>query len=145
MTWQWRADTGCMHGGDVRIGMEKDGVSAWCEVRPPAMWTGQHVGKREERCRDDGWYADELQGQCFGLGDKRQVAVDTAAGCRDACCADPKGCGVWQWRPNVGCFYNDGGLGRCDKPETVPFQGRRKNMPGRAYTPRWDSQGYRRH
>lgn len=43
ISWQFRDDTGCRVGGDVRVGLEKDGVSSWCEHDPPALWYGQRV------------------------------------------------------------------------------------------------------
>eukprot|EP00040_Diaphanoeca_grandis_P012054 m.61498 g.61498 ORF g.61498 m.61498 type:complete len:274 (-) comp22995_c0_seq2:270-1091(-) len=137
--WQFRKSSGCLHGGDSRIGLEKDGIPAWCEPNPPAEWHGQKVQNRDvdlraTACGKD-WNPKELQGQCFGLGARRKLKEESAAACRDACCAD-KLCQTWQWREDVGCYYG-GGVGRCDNPADGPFEGRRKFMPNRTYSPPW--------
>ena len=103
-----------------------------------------------EACNATTWDADELRGQCFGLGARRTISNDAvtisneavtirteaASDCRDACCADPS-CETWQWRADKGCFFG-GGVGQCDKANSAslePFQGRRKAVPTRRYAP----------
>ena len=123
VSWQHRRDVGCLHGGDVRLGMEKDGVPAWCSDHPPHRWRGQFLvgGRRtagptaagggssatvvESRttlasCDESTWNPGEEVGQCFGLGDVRPVASGSAVECMRACCGDPT-CGAWQWNEVV--------------------------------------------
>mmetsp|Transcript_12182 Transcript_12182/g.25558 ORF Transcript_12182/g.25558 Transcript_12182/m.25558 type:complete len:290 (-) Transcript_12182:50-919(-) len=140
VAWQFRSDVGCLLGGDVRLGYEKDGPPAWCEPTAPAPWSGQrlkakNVDRRSEAC-GNAWNPDELRSQCFGLGPRRTISSETAASCRDACCADPS-CETWQWRSDKGCFFG-GSVGYCDKADPVAFEafeGQRKIVPTRTYTP----------
>uniref|UniRef100_A0A7S1TP03 Apple domain-containing protein n=1 Tax=Phaeomonas parva TaxID=124430 RepID=A0A7S1TP03_9STRA len=148
VTWQFRPDTGCLHGPDVRIGFEKEGTSKWCEADPPTPWQGQHTklkpkekiaesAKHKEACDEATWDPTELQTQCLGLGDMRRGEPSkSAANCRDACCADEK-CDTWQWRADKGCFYNSKGF-RCyertSEHDFEPFQGQRKFLPDRDYS-----------
>lgn len=148
ITWQFRKDTGCLQGGDVRLGMEKDGVSAWCSDHPPQRWQGQYLykqgGKEEEHaelrkkgCDASTWNPNEQVGQCFGLGDVKKDASGSAEECRDACCKSET-CRAWQWNKELGCFYSshmhgcqgDGG----DPVQFEPFVGRRKLLANRKYT-----------
>lgn len=144
ITWQFREKEGCFHGGDVRIGMEKDGVTAWCEPNPPARWSGQRlkvngVDVREQACSDQDFNPTQLEGQCFGLGPRRAVKEESAKGCRDACCNDPKiKCETWQWRVDAGCYYEAKSPSKCDDPDAGAFQGRRKRMSERTYIPLWN-------
>ncbi len=158
ITWQFRSDTGCLQGKDVRLGMEKDGVSAWCSDHPPQRWQGQYLiphksnvavaahdnniqmlTKEEIRrngCNEATWNPNEQIGQCFGLGDVKSKASGSAVECMMACCADEK-CGAWQYNPLLGCFYSKGMHG-CqgddgDPVKFEPFVGRRKFMEGRKY------------
>ena len=158
-SWQYRSDAGCQHGGDVRLGMEKDGVTAWCEPSPPHPWVGERlleraagaivVDRRAAAC-GAAWTSPEkpLRGQCFGLGAQRNAggertdhawsrASHSAELCRQACCNGRKGaCETWQWRADKGCFF--GGPASCREVnsgvEFLPFAGRRKVTPGRTYT-----------
>jgi hypothetical protein len=113
VSWQHRRDVGCLVGGDVRLGMEKDGVPAWCSDHPPHRWRGQFLGGRggadgglsvvESRtlaCDESSWNPEEEVGQCFGLGDVRPGASGSAVECMRACCDDPT-CGAWQWNEVV--------------------------------------------
>mmetsp|Transcript_32711 Transcript_32711/g.62817 ORF Transcript_32711/g.62817 Transcript_32711/m.62817 type:complete len:139 (+) Transcript_32711:1593-2009(+) len=123
--------------------MEKDGPSAWCEPTGPSPWQGQRVPgatnpnpESRLQCSDSTWDPAELQSQCFGLGGERAAARRSAAACRDACCADAA-CATWQWREDKGCFYG-GNVNLCDPadPEGFkPFQGRRKHVATRKYSP----------
>jgi hypothetical protein len=142
ITFQYREKEGCLWGADSRLGAEKDGVSAWCEPRPPAQWHGQRILDKETgvavpgACTDAGWKKHELGGQCFGLGSKRVTPLNTPESCRDTCCQDPN-CGMWQWRIDAGCFYNKGGF-NCQEANPLDFQkfiGKRKVQPGRLYQP----------
>jgi len=140
VSWQFREKEGCQWGGDTRLGAEKDGVSAWCEPRAPAVWHGQWVKKNgnpiEGACSADTANLNELRGQCFGLGSKKHPQEDTAEGCRSACCAD-ESCGIWQWRSDSGCFYHKSGHG-CKDANPLDFEkfdGKRKVMPDRKYEP----------
>lgn len=141
VSWQFRPDKGCMHTGDVRLGMEKDGPVAWCEPVAPAPWQGEKLvteagGERiAGPCDDIGWNPGALKGQCFGLGAEREGVEKTADACRKACCADPK-CETWQFREDKGCFYA-GYVRKCEPFELKdfePFVGRRKDDPKRTYT-----------
>ena len=115
VSWQHRRDVGCLQGGDLRLGMEKDGVPAWCSDHPPHRWRGQFLGGRngadggggasavESRalaCDESTWNPQEEVGQCFGLGDVRPKASGSAGECMRACCEDPT-CGAWQWNEVV--------------------------------------------
>jgi hypothetical protein len=114
ITWQFRRDVGCLHGKDVRLGMEKDGVPAWCSDHAPRRWRGQHLvprGKKKEKddggkdarrraCDEATWSPEEEVGQCFGLGDVRPRGGGSAGECMRACCDDEK-CGAWQWNEEV--------------------------------------------
>ena len=149
-SWQFRSDVGCKQGGDVRIGMEKDGVPAWCDSNPPQKWSGQFLypkGKtegmdaaklREDGCSLDAWNPEEQVGQCFGLGSKREEASGSAEECMAACCAvGDNGCGVWQWSKDIGCFYGRSGFsckGDGNPVHFEPFVGKRKRLEGRSYT-----------
>jgi len=157
ITWQFRSDTGCLQGKDVRLGMEKDGVSAWCSDHPPQRWQGQYLIPhkasaahdknnnnivmtteeiRSNGCNEETWNPNEQIGQCFGLGDVKAKASGSAVECMRACCADEK-CGAWQYNQILGCFYSKGMHG-CqgddgDPVKFEPFVGRRKFMEGREY------------
>lgn len=147
ITWQFRKDTGCLQGGDVRLGMEKDGVSAWCSDHPPQRWQGQYLYKkggsdednapiRKKGCDAATWNPSEQVGQCFGLGDVKTDASGSAEECRDACCKDDK-CRAWQWNKELGCFYSShmhGCQGEGDPIQFEPFVGRRKLLQNRKYT-----------
>jgi len=148
-SWQWRRDAGCHHGGDVRLGMEKDGPTAWCEFDPPFPWIGERLLERsagavvvDRRTRACGatWRSPQkpLRGQCFGLGPRRvaMAASMSAEKCRAACCADAK-CETWQFRKDKGCFYSGGVTCRpaTSEAEFRPFAGRRKRVAERTYTP----------
>ena len=147
ITWQYRKDTGCLQGGDVRLGMEKDGVPAWCSDHPPQRWQGQYLYKkggtdeenapiREKGCHPSTWNPNEQIGQCFGLGDVKKHASGSAEECRDACCKDTK-CRAWQWTQELGCFYSShmhGCQGDGDPVRFEPFVGRRKFLESRKYT-----------
>ena len=143
ISFQFRQKEGCQFGGDTRLGAEKDGVSAWCEPRPPAMWNGQWVWKKNgkgggaaDACTDEGWNPKELQGQCFGLGSRKNIDEATSKGCRDACCKT-KGCAIWQFRPDAGCFFNDKAH-NCQQANPLDFEafvGKRKVVEGRTYKP----------
>ena len=125
VSWQHRRDVGCLRGGDVRLGMEKDGVPAWCSDHPPRRWRGQFlvgcsrngvaddggwgmggsssvvVESRKLACDESTWNPEEEGGQCFGLGDVRpNEASGSAVECMRACCGDPT-CGAWQWNEVV--------------------------------------------
>lgn len=154
ISWQFRSDTGCLQGKDVRLGMEKDGVAAWCSDHPPQRWQGQYLiphksvkrdaqdTRTKEEIRNDGcneqtWDPNQQIGQCFGLGDVKPKASGSALECMKACCADEK-CGAWQYNKLLGCFYSKGMHG-CqgddgDPVKFEPFVGRRKFREERTYT-----------
>ena len=106
ITWQYRRDVGCVHFGDIRLGMEKDGPAGWCSEQPPQRWQGQYILKeglridRNVACNEQTWDPNEEVGQCLGLGDVRPNASGSAVQCMKACCADEK-CGAWQWNEAV--------------------------------------------
>lgn len=144
--FQFRALEGCMFGmKDSRLGAEKDGPTSWCEPRAPATWKGQWVRTREGgeavegACSTDQQQANfnELSGQCFGLGPKRQTDSNTPEACQEACCATDD-CKIWQWRRDAGCFFHNGAH-FCKEVETPgalePFYGKRKVVQGRRYEP----------
>jgi len=140
VSFQFRAKEGCQFGGDARLGAEKDGVPAWCEPRPPQPWQGQRIRSDgalvEGACMDSQWKPSELRGQCFGLGSRRDIVTESAQACRDACCAQSD-CGIWQYRPDAGCFWNKGGH-NCQDASPQDFEvfvGKRKVMAGRTYSP----------
>ena len=136
IVWQFRADKGCLQGGDVRIGQEKDGPAAYCSDHPPFRWQGQFVKDRKDtECSNDTWHPDEQPGQCFGLGDTRK-GITTAEDCMKACCA-LETCGAWQFQESLGCFYNTK-MFSCQKSDDPivfePHVGRRKQLSSRTYT-----------
>ena len=141
ITFQYRTKEGCLWGGDVRLGAEKDGVPAWCEPRPPAKWHGQWIkdrknGESVRNACNSGWNAKELGGQCFGLGSRKEIEENTPEACRDACCS-AEDCSIWQWRSDAGCFYHRSGHG-CQEANPLDFEkfvGKRKVMEGRTYKP----------
>lgn len=113
ISWQYRQDVGCIQGKDIRLGMEKDGPSAWCSDHPPHRWQGQflkpHGAKnkgveekvvRSGACNGETWDPNEEIGQCFGLGDVKKDASGSAEECRMACC-EKEDCGAWQWNKEV--------------------------------------------
>jgi hypothetical protein len=126
VSWQHRRDVGCLRGGDVRLGMEKDGLPAWCSDHPLHRWRGQFllggsrndgaddgdrgmggtssanvVKSRKLACDESTWNPKEEVGQCFGLGDVRpNKASGSAVECMRACCGDPTS-GTWQWNKVV--------------------------------------------
>ena len=140
----------------MRLGMEKDGVAAWCSEHPPQRWQGQYLiphkqqqqessisntGQeiRTKACNELTWNPNEQMGQCFGLGDvKPPKSSSSALECMRACCADDK-CGAWQYNKLLGCFYSSGmygcqgGENDSDLVKFEPFVGRRKFMEGRTY------------
>jgi hypothetical protein len=150
ITFQYRSDVGCFQGDDVRLGLEKDGAPTWCNDAPPVIWKGQYLvprvqgadGKdivysdaeretfRKKSCDLTTWTPDERQGQCFGLGGKREAASASAEECMKACCADPN-CGAWQWA-NDGCFYGKWMFG-CLPGSSEAYVGRRKFQISRTY------------
>jgi hypothetical protein len=136
IVWQFRVDMGCLHGGDVRIGQEKDGPAAYCSDHPPLRWQGQMLKKdrKDIECAADTWHPDEQPGQCFGLGDVRP-GIDTAQECKAACCSIDI-CGAWQFQETLGCFYNVR-MHSCQKGDDPvffePFVGRRKKLSSRTY------------
>lgn len=147
VTFQHRKKEGCLWGADTRLGAEKDGVSSWCEPRPPDRWHGQRVQNDGAAvpgaCDSGGWNSRELSGQCFGLGPKRATSENTPEACRDACCkAD---CSIWQWRKDAGCFYNNKGGFNCQQanPQDLEaFVGKRKVQKDRIYQPYAYSQDF---
>lgn len=142
ISFQFRAKEGCLWGGDTRLGGEKDGPSAWCEPRPPAIWHGQWIktkGSGEAvpgACTREKWNPNELNGQCFGLGSKQVTSLNTPESCRDACCTNTD-CFIWQWRSDAGCFFNDDAFNcqEANPQDFEPFFGKRKFQEGRSYTP----------
>jgi hypothetical protein len=142
VSFQFRDKDGCLWGGDARLGGEKDGPTAWCEPRPPAMWHGQWVKLKgtgdavSGSCSNEGWNPNELSGQCFGLGSKKATSNNTPEDCRDACCEN-KDCYVWQWRTDAGCFFNDNAFNcqEANPQDFEPFYGKRKVQEGRTYSP----------
>ena len=107
VSWQYRADKGCMFMGDVRVGVAEHGkrtTQAYCDDAPPALWRGRQLARRSGgHCEWEDW---ALQGQCWGLGARKAGAASRSEqACADACCADPL-CGTWQWREDKGCFYS---------------------------------------
>jgi hypothetical protein len=158
ISWQYRRDVGCLHGGDVRIGMEKDGPADYCSHAPPLRWNGQYFvmtegdgddatkqqqqQQREKACNIATWNPNEQPGQCFGLGDVRKgTASNSAKDCMKACCNanaenDNEKCGAWQWHAAMGCFYgpNMFSCSKSDDPIVFePFVGRRKFQQSRQY------------
>ena len=144
VSFQFRTKEGCLWANrDTRIGAEKDGVSGWCEPRPPAQWQGQRTkvkGSNEaipDACRDDeAWNPHELSGQCFGLGARKRIDTNTPRACQQACCAK-EDCAIWQWREDAGCFYHKRGF-NCQEANPLDFEafvGKRKVQPGRTYKP----------
>eukprot|EP00658_Telonema_sp_P-2_P044719 TRINITY_DN32618_c0_g1_i1.p1 TRINITY_DN32618_c0_g1~~TRINITY_DN32618_c0_g1_i1.p1 ORF type:complete len:207 (+),score=15.04 TRINITY_DN32618_c0_g1_i1:79-621(+) len=137
ITWQYRRDKGCLLGGDVRVGQEKDGPGNWCEDSAPAVWHGQALDIGRDSACGDGWEPNSLSGQCFGLGDRQRISPDTAVACRDACCAQPE-CLTWQFREDKGCFYaptSRAHKNACEAPEFSPYRGQRKVVSTRKYQP----------
>lgn len=152
ITFQYRSDTGCYQGTDVRLGLEKDGTPTWCNDSPPVIWRGQYLvprvqdenGKdivysdaekeqfRKKNCDLKTWTPDERQGQCFGLGGKREAASGSDEDCMKACCHDPN-CGAWQWSKDSGCFYNKWMFG-CLPGSSEAYVGKRKFQSSRTYT-----------
>lgn len=152
ITFQYRSDVGCFQGEDVRLGMEKDGVPTWCNQDPPVIWRGQYLVPRvqdengkdiaysdrereqfhNKSCDIKTWIPDERQGQCFGLGGKREAASGSDEECMKACCSDPN-CGAWQWSRDVGCFYGKWMFG-CLAGSSEAYVGRRKFQSSRSYT-----------
>lgn len=156
ITWQYRRDVGCLHGGDLRLGMEKDGPAAWCSDHKTFRWHGQNVAKgpslpeeegrpdlvlreeaRRRACDERTWDPEQQVGQCLGLGDVRPEASRSAKECMQACCEDIT-CHSWQWNEVLGCFY--GGVSCTEEGKEgdavmyEPFIGRRKRLDSRSYT-----------
>lgn len=142
VTFQFRAKEGCLWGGDTRLGGEKDGPSAWCEPRTPAMWHGQWIKTKGTdtavlgACLNEGWKPKELDGQCFGLGSRRTIPGNTPEACRDACCIN-RDCRIWQWRLDAGCFFSNDAFNcqEANPQDFEPFFGKRKILHERSYTP----------
>lgn len=152
ITWQFRRDTGCLHGPDVRLGLEQDGPTAWCHDAPPARWQGQFLitvdendnsiilkDQKTEACSTDTWKPHEEEGQCFGLGAVRPPEASASAeACMAACCNDKEEppCHAWQWDKHLGCFYGPIMYGCTKTADPIVFEpmvGRRKNNPTRTY------------
>lgn len=136
ITWQFRLDKGCLQGGDVRIGMEKDGVKAYCSDHPPYRWQGQFVKDHDVHCNTKSYDPDEQQGQCFGLGDAKKGNFASAQDCMQACCSADD-CKAWQFHSSLGCFYHKRMFScqQSDDPVVFqPFVGRRKLQASRTYT-----------
>ena len=129
ISWQFRE--GCSHGGDVRLGEEKDGPSAWCSATAPCSWKGQSVTDRSA-CSELTWNPEELRGQCYGLGGRKKIQGESASDCMKACCAD-SGCSMWQWCGGW-CFFGTGF--NCMDENFTPYQGGRKFLESRKYHPK---------
>ena len=104
ITWQFRRDVGCLHGDDLRLGMEKDGPAAWCSDHKSYKWHGQNLvwkdTTRQLACSEKTWDPNEQSGQCLGLGDVRLESSKSAHDCMHACCNDET-CNSWQWNEIV--------------------------------------------
>ncbi|OEU11622.1 hypothetical protein FRACYDRAFT_244740 [Fragilariopsis cylindrus CCMP1102] len=147
ITWQYRTDVGCLHGGDIRLGMEKDGPSSWCSDIQPKRWQGQYVLKRANGqiiktkedtggCDVETWNPNEQPGQCFGLGDVKMtidetitkdgsILIKSAQDCMVACCNSKKlngDCGAWQYHDELGCYYHKRMHGCVDASNPIVFE-----------------------
>lgn len=110
ITWQYRRDVGCLHGDDLRLGMEKDGPAAWCSDHKSYKWHGQNLvwkgdTSRTLACSEQTWDPYEQSGQCLGLGDVRLESSKSAHDCMHACCEDET-CNSWQWNEIVSVFIS---------------------------------------
>lgn len=109
ITWQFRRDVGCLHGDDLRLGMEKDGPAAWCSDHKSYKWHGQNLvwkdTTRQLACSEKTWDPNEQSGQCLGLGDVRLESSKSAHDCMRACCNDET-CNSWQWNEIVSVFIS---------------------------------------